>query len=201
MGVFDNARKALEGLGQEAGKHVGPALGEAWKHLDAFGQEAGKHAGPAVGEAWKHAKSLAHFPKEYQNPDPNALAQAPHEHFDWTFLEQFGEDMAKRVGSTADDFWQKMNGGDFVQDIGKLVLPKIDFSEEDLGGFSERLKQWILQHSREFATLLACVASGPITAIYTPAMLGLMGFTPIGIGAGIHSHSLMQNICSYTNAE
>jgi len=186
MGFFDDAWKALDGLGQEAGKHVGPALGEAWERMDAFGQEAGKHVGPAVGEAWKHAKSFTHSPKKYRNPGPNALAQAPHEHFDWTFLEQFGEKMAKQVGSTADDFWQNMNGGDFVQDIGKLVLPKIEFNDKDLGGFSERLKQWILQHPKEFATLLACVASGPITAIYTSTMLGLAGFTPIGIGAGIH---------------
>ena len=187
MGFLDNAWKALDGFGQEAGKHVGPALGEAWKHLDAFGQEAGKHVVPAVEEAWEHAKSFAHSASEYRNPLSNALAQTPRESFDWTFLDQFGQDMAKRVGSTADDFWQKMSSGDFVKDIGKLAIPKIEFTEKDLGAFSEGLKQWILQHPKEFATLLACVASGPMTAIVTPAMLGLVGFTPIGIGAGMHS--------------
>jgi len=76
MGLFHHARKALDGLGKEAGKHVGPALGEAWGRMDAFGQEAGKHVGPAVGKAWKHAKSFAHSPNKYRTLGPNALAQA-----------------------------------------------------------------------------------------------------------------------------
>ncbi|KAF3052179.1 hypothetical protein E8E11_006864 [Didymella keratinophila] len=44
----------------EAAKTTGPAIGEAVIRADAVGQEAGKHIGGAAVEAWKHANSIGH---------------------------------------------------------------------------------------------------------------------------------------------
>ncbi|KAF7570854.1 hypothetical protein A1F94_005830 [Pyrenophora tritici-repentis] len=92
MGFFNNAWKALDGFGQEAGKHVGPALGETWKHLDAFGQEAGKHVGPAVGEAWKHMDAFGHEVGKH-------VGGAAHEA--WKNADAFGHEAGKHVGTAA----------------------------------------------------------------------------------------------------
>jgi hypothetical protein len=209
MGFLEDARK-LANLGQEAARNVESAAGEAWKHGSAFGQEVAKRAGPAVAdarerleklseEAGKHAAPIANSASrravtfaQYAFNNANqgllALLQVPDEDspkdFDWKFVEEFGEDMAKRLGSTADDFWQKLSSNDILNGIGEATLPKIEFEEEDLSGFSERLKEWILANPKQFATLLACIASGPVVFVVTPAMLGLVGFTPIGIAGG-----------------
>jgi hypothetical protein len=47
MGFFDDAWKAMDGFGQEAAKHIGPAAAEAWKQADKFGQE---QLAPAAAE-------------------------------------------------------------------------------------------------------------------------------------------------------
>jgi len=94
--------------------------------------------------------------------------------------------MAKHLGSTAGDFWEKLGTGDILHDIGQAAIPNIEFTKEDLSDFSERLKEWVLANPKQFSTLLACIASGPIALTVTPAMLGLIGFTPIGIAAGTY---------------
>ena len=208
MGFFDNAWEAMDGFGQEATRRFGPAVADAWENagafaheaakltgpaaadarrqLDKLGQEVGKHAAPIAKEALKSANAVARLAGNHLAArQGNALPrQAGEEDSDWQFIQEFGEDMAKRLGSTADEFWQKMSSSDFVKEIGQKTLPKFNFTEEDLSGFSERLRLWILAHPIEFATLLACIAAGPIVIAITPAMLGLFGFTPLGIAAG-----------------
>jgi hypothetical protein len=209
MGFLEDARK-LANLGQGAARNVESAAGEAWKHGSAFGQEvakragpavadarerleklseeAGKHAAPIANSASRHAVTFAQYAYNNANQGLHALLQVPnedsHKGFDWKFIDEFGEDMAKRLGSTAEDFWQKLSSNDILNGIGEATLPKFEFEEEDFSGFSERLKAWILANPKQFATLLACIASGPVVFVVTPAMLGLAGFTPIGIAAG-----------------
>jgi hypothetical protein len=50
MTLFGHALQALDGLGQQAGKHIGGAAAQTWKHMDALGKATGAHA----GQTWKH---------------------------------------------------------------------------------------------------------------------------------------------------
>ncbi|KAI4702137.1 hypothetical protein J4E81_002499 [Alternaria sp. BMP 2799] len=210
MGLLEDARRLADTYGPEAARHVASAADKAWTHGSAFGQEvakragpvasdakthleklskeAGKHAAPIAGSVSKHAMSLARAAYNSGKQGLHALPQVPDEYineeYDWKFITQFGEDMAKHLGTTAGDCWEKLSSGDIIHDIGQAAIPNIDFTKEDLSGFSERLKEWILANPKQFSTLLACIASGPIALAVTPAILGLIGFTPIGIAAG-----------------
>ncbi|KAH6870719.1 hypothetical protein BKA58DRAFT_440258 [Alternaria rosae] len=210
MGLLEDARRLAETYGPEAARHVASTADKAWKHGSAFGQEvakragpatadakahldklskeAGKHAAPIASSASKHAIILARAAYNSGKEGLQVLPQVPggyiNEEYDWKFVAQFGEDMAKQLGSTAGDFWEKLGSGDIIHDIGQVAIPNIEFTKEDLSGFSERLKAWILANPKQFTTLLACIASGPIALAVTPVMLGLVGFTPIGIAAG-----------------
>ncbi|KAG9185285.1 hypothetical protein G6011_07829 [Alternaria panax] len=210
MGFLEDARRLAGDFGQEAAQHVASAAGETWNHGSAIGREMAKHAGPVAKDtrkhleelskeagrraapiahsASRHAMSLAQSAFNNVNRGIRALPQVHDQdfikEFDWKFIDDFGEDMAKRLGSTADDFWQKLSSGDLLKDISPASWPTIEFTQKDLSGFSENIKEWILSNPGQFATLLACIASGPIVAAVTPAMLGLVGFTPIGIAGG-----------------
>ncbi|KAI4645249.1 hypothetical protein J4E93_006049 [Alternaria ventricosa] len=212
MGLLEDARRLANTYGPEAARHVASAADKAWAHGSAFGQEvakragpvasdakthlaklskeAGKHAAPIAGSASKHAMILARSAYNSGKQGLHALPQLPdgyiNKEYDWKFIGQFGEDMANHLGTTAGDFWDKLSSGDIMHDIGQSALPKIEFTKEDLSGFSERLKAWILANPKKFSTLLACIASGPIALAVTPATLGLIGFTPIGIAAGTY---------------
>ena len=217
MGLLEDARRLAETYGPEAARHVASAADKAWTHGSAFGQEvakragpvasdakthleklskeAGKHAAPIASSASKHAMELARAAYNSGKQGLQSLPQLPsgyiNEEYDWNFIAQFGEDMAKQLGTTAGDFWDKLSSGDIMHDISQSTLPKIEFTEKDLAGFSERLKAWILAHPKQFSTLLACIASGPIALAVTPVMLGLVGFTPIGIAAGTYQPPIM----------
>ncbi|KAI4933862.1 uncharacterized protein J4E92_003531 [Alternaria infectoria] len=210
MGLLEDARRLADTYGPEAVRHVASAADKAWTHGSAFGQEvakragpvasdakthleklskeAGKHAAPIAGSASKHAMELARAAYNSGKQGLQSLPQLPDgyikEDYDWKFIAQFGEDMAKQLGTTAGDFWDKLSSGDILHDIGQAAIPNIAFTKEDLAGFSERLKVWILANPKQFSTLLACIASGPIALAVTPAMLGFIGFTPIGIAPG-----------------
>jgi hypothetical protein len=128
---------------------------------------------PFAQEAGQHADALAHKVGES----------------DWKFIEEFGEDMAKRIGNTADDFWKT---------ISQITSPKIQFtndgiSVDGLPEMFEKLKQWILPHPTEFVTLWACIAAGPIAIAITPEVLGLAGFTSLGVAAGTSSCLFLWN--------
>ncbi|CAI9632163.1 hypothetical protein GT037_005705 [Alternaria burnsii] len=166
MGFLDNSRKTLGTLGRKVGKHAAPIANSASKHAMSLAQSTFNNANQRL---------------------PQLLNEKPHKDFDWKFIDDFGEDMAKRLSSTADDFWQKMNSGDLLKDTGQITLPEIDFSQEDLSGFSERLKDWILFNSELFNALMACIISVILAlAIFagTPTMLGLVGFGPLGVVKG-----------------
>ncbi|KAL1792782.1 hypothetical protein ACET3X_009289 [Alternaria dauci] len=207
MRLLDDAQSVAGKFGREATRHIGFAAAETWKYgsilgqdvveraapfsadarkaLSALGREVGSHAAPIANSASRHAILLARSAFNNANQHlPQHPGEKLHKDIDWNFIEDFGQDMAKRLGSTADDFWQKTSSGHLLEDIGQATLPKIDFTQEDLSGFSERLKEWIVSNPKQFTTLLACIASGPIVAVITPTMLGLVGFTPIGIAAG-----------------
>ncbi|KAI4712640.1 hypothetical protein J4E89_002908 [Alternaria sp. Ai002NY15] len=212
MGLLEQARRHAETYGPEAARHVASAADKAWTHGSAFGQEvakragpvasdakthleklskeAGEHAAPIAGSASKHAMILARAAYNSGKQGLHALPQVPsgymNDEHDWKFITKFGEDMANHLGTTAGDVWEKLSSGDILHDIGQAAIPNIEFTKEDLTGFSERLKAWILANPKLFTTLLACIASGPIALAVTPAMLGLVGFTPIGIAAGTY---------------
>ncbi|KAI4926608.1 hypothetical protein J4E85_006902 [Alternaria conjuncta] len=202
MGLLEDARRLADTYGPEAARHVASAADKAWTHGSAFGQEvakraspvasdakthleklskeAGKHAAPIAGSVSKHAMILARAAYNSGKQGLHTLPQVPdgymNEEYDWKFITKFGEDMANHLGTTAGDVWEKLSSGDILHDIGQAAIPNID----------ERLKAWILDNPKLFSTLLACIASGPIALAVTPAMLGLVGFTPIGIAAGTY---------------
>jgi hypothetical protein len=178
MGLLQDARKLADTYGPEAARHVGAAADKAWKHGSAFDQEVAKHAGPVAVDTKACLNKLG-------KQGLHGLSQVPDGHanqeYDWSFISQFGEYMAKHLGSTAGDVWDKLGGGDILHDIGHAAFSKIELTQEGLLGFSERLKDWIVFNPKQFTTLLACIASRPITQFVTPATLGLVGFTPMGI--------------------
>lgn len=92
MGFFDDAWKALDGFGQEAGKHIGPVVGEAWKHMDEFGQNAGREIGPAAGEVWK---ALDGFGQEAGRHIGPAMGEA------WKHMDEFGQNAGREIGPIA----------------------------------------------------------------------------------------------------
>ncbi|CAN9159786.1 unnamed protein product [Alternaria alternata] len=161
MGFLDDARSVAEKFGREATQHVGFAAVETWKYgsvlgqevvgraapvaadarktLDTLSKEVSKHAAPIANSASKHATSFVQSTFNNANQRLSQLInEKSHKDFDWKFIEDFGEDMAKRLGSTADDFWQKMTSGDLLKDVlGQITLPEIDFTQEDLSGSVE----------------------------------------------------------------
>lgn len=163
MGFFDNAWKALDGFGQEAGKHVGPALGETWKHLDAFGQEAGKHVGPAVGEAWKHVDAFGHGVGKH-------IGGAAHEA--WKNADAFGQEASRNVGPVLGEAWKHV--GAFGHEAGKRI-----------GTAAVRGKEWVGEHPKETVGVVGCVLAAPIGVAVAGGVLGLAGFTATGIAAGM----------------
>jgi len=51
MAFFGQTAKAIDGIGQEVGRHVGGAAFEARKHLDNVGHEVGRQVGEAAPKA------------------------------------------------------------------------------------------------------------------------------------------------------
>ena len=208
MGFLDDARSVAEKSGREATQHVGFAAGETWKYGSVLGQEVAERAAPVAADARKTLETLSKEVSKHAAPIANSASkhatsfvqstfnnanqrlsqlidEKPHKDFDWKFIEDFGEDMAKQLASTADDFWQKMNSGD----TGQISLPEIHFTQEDFSGFSERLKEWILFNLELFIALVACIVSivlVPAIAAGIPTMLALVGFGPIGIVEGTY---------------
>jgi hypothetical protein len=154
--------------------------------LETLSKEVSRRAAPVANSASKQATSFVQSTFNNANQRlPQLIDEKLHKDFDWKFIEDFGEDMAKQLASTADDFWQKMNSGD----TGQISLPEIHFTQEDFSGFSERLKEWILFNLELFIALVACIVSivlVPAIAAGIPTMLALVGFGPIGIVEGTY---------------
>jgi ElaB/YqjD/DUF883 family membrane-anchored ribosome-binding protein len=93
MSFFNDAWKAVDGFGQEAGKHIGGAANEAGKHLDAFGQEAGKHIGGAANETFKQLDAFGQDAAQKIGP---ALGEA------WKHVEAFGQEAGKQISVAAE---------------------------------------------------------------------------------------------------
>jgi hypothetical protein len=102
---------------------------------------------------------------------------------EWSFINNFGKDIAKRAGTTTDNVWKALLGGQNTTGTDEDG-PKTEFTEDDMHGFSERLRQWITDHPKEVATLAACIAAAPAAIVLTPAVIGAFGFGPFGPIAG-----------------
>ncbi|RAR08312.1 c6 finger domain-containing protein [Stemphylium lycopersici] len=90
---FDDAWKAMDGFGQEAGKRIGGAAAETVGHLDAFGQEAGKHIGGAACETAKH---LDAFGQEAGKNVGSALEES------WKSMDAFGQEAGKQIAAAVE---------------------------------------------------------------------------------------------------
>jgi len=111
-------------------------------------------------------------------PDGN---EAP----DWTFLEKVGKDLAKQAGITPDELWKMMLSGRLPAGRGIEGGPKIEFNQDDIPGGNNKFKRWILEHPGEFLQLIACLAAGPTALAVAPAIIGMLGFGPLGVVAGM----------------
>jgi hypothetical protein len=101
----------------------------------------------------------------------------------WSSLSKFGEDVAKHAGVTTVNVWNATFSGRLPTGI-EHGDPKNKFTDEDMNDFGERLKTWISAHPKEIATLFACIAAAPTAVLVTPAMVGMLGFGPLGPVAG-----------------
>jgi hypothetical protein len=101
---------------------------------------------------------------------------------EWSFINNFGKDIAKRAGTTTDNVWKALLGGKHA--TASVEGPKSEFTEDDMHGFSERLRQWTMDHPKEVATLIACIAAAPAAIFLTPVVIGAFGFGPFGPIAG-----------------
>ncbi|OAK98404.1 hypothetical protein IQ06DRAFT_350098 [Phaeosphaeriaceae sp. SRC1lsM3a] len=72
--------------------------------------------------------------------------------FDWNFIDRFGKDAAKSAGTTKRSFWLTAMTG-YLPHVNARNT-KDSFSEEEVNGFSDRLKKWIRAHPTQVATLL-----------------------------------------------
>jgi hypothetical protein len=102
---------------------------------------------------------------------------------EWSFINNFGKDIAKRAGTTTDNVWKALLGGQETTGPDEDG-PKTEFTEDDMHGFSERLRQWTMDHPKEVATLIACIAAAPAAIVLTPVVIGAFGFGPFGPIAG-----------------
>lgn len=98
---------------------------------------------------------------------------------DWTFIKKFGKEIANRAGVQADTIWNALLGGRLLDGPSKDK-----FAEEDMHGFSHKLRQWITNHPKEVATLVARIAAALTAVSLTPAMIAMLGLGPLGPVAG-----------------
>jgi ElaB/YqjD/DUF883 family membrane-anchored ribosome-binding protein len=166
MSFFNDARKAVDGFGQEAGKQIGGAANEAGKGLDEFGQEAGKQIGGAADEA---GKNLDAFGQEAGKQ----IGGAANETFKQ--LDEFGQDAAQKVGPALEEAWRHVEA--FGQEAGKQISIA-----------AEHTKQWIEEHPGETAGIIACVVAAPVGIVAAHATLHMVGFTAAGVAAGMFPH-------------
>jgi hypothetical protein len=155
MDFFHNTWKALDGVGQEAGKHIGVAADETSKHLDAFEKDVGPKIEPALGEAWKHVDSLGQEAGKH-------IGGAAHETF--RHLDEFGKEVGPKIGPAMEDVWKRM--GAFGQEAEKQT------------------KKWVEKHPGETAGMIACVVAAPLGIAAAHGVLHMVGFTATGVAAG-----------------
>tara|TARA_R110002003_G_scaffold9_1_gene342 strand:- start:2948 stop:3406 length:459 start_codon:yes stop_codon:yes gene_type:complete len=133
---------------------------------------------------FNHVRNLAKrvgLAEEADDRQATEKSQAP----DWSFVDKFAENIAKRAGTSKDEIWELLyNGKPDNRAPGIRSEDNVEFTQGDIPGSSEKLKRWIMEHTQEFTTLVACLAAGPTAVAITPAVLGLLGFGPLGIVAG-----------------
>jgi hypothetical protein len=133
---------------------------------------------------FNHVRNLAKrvgLAEEADDRQATEKSQAP----DWSFVDKFAENIAKRAGTSKDEIWELLyNGKPDNRAPGIRSEDNVEFTQGDIPGSSEKLKRWIMEHPQESTTLVACLAAGPTAVAITPAVLGLLGFGPLGIVAG-----------------
>lgn len=198
MGMFDDVWNALDGLGQQVTKGIGPVAKQVYNHLDQLSQDAKVHLGPAVEDALTQANAVAQNAVKHAAPvaaeglrhltsfSQQATKQIADS--DWAFIEEFGQEMGKHIGKTADEVWQSMITGQIFNDLEQAGTAFVGGVQEHLPGMSDRAMKWITEHPSEAAALIACILAVPTATAVTPAILGWTGFTLGGIEAGMHLH-------------
>jgi len=99
MAFFNDAWKAMDGFGQEAGKQIGGAADEVGKNFDQFGQEAGRQIGHVTNEAGEKI---------------GTAAKETYEH-----VEAFGQDAAEQIRPALEEAWKDADA--FGQEAGKQI--------------------------------------------------------------------------------
>jgi uncharacterized protein YlzI (FlbEa/FlbD family) len=77
----------------------------------------------------------------------NKAITKSHEMSDWNLIDKFGKEVAKYAGISKDETWKALLGGR-LPDGSEGVGYKTHFDEEDMLGFSEKLKDWISNHRK-----------------------------------------------------
>jgi hypothetical protein len=130
-----------------------------------------------------HTPVLQHLSTQHLHSTTISILQTP-TMADWSFLRKLGEDIAERTGITTEDVWKTMLSGHLAirsEQAGSGEGGSKDyFTEEEMHGFSECLKEWILEHPMEVAMLVACIAAAPTAVLATPAMINMLGLGPLG---------------------
>ena len=182
MSFFNDAWKAMDNFGQEAGKHIGGAADEAGKGLDGFGQEAGKHIGGAANDA---GENLDAFGQEAAKHIGGAAEEAGKQIDDtvketYEHVEAFGHDAAEQIGPALEEAWKHVDA--FGQEAGKQI-----------GIAAEHTKQWVEEHPGETAGIIACVVAAPLGIAAAHGVLHMVGFTAAGVAAGKTSQMPTRN--------
>jgi hypothetical protein len=105
--------------------------------------------------------------------------------WDWSSMENFGQDVGKHVGATPEDVWAALMSGDLVRQVQQQSATFMDAAQEYLPSNTDRVLLWIKMHPTEAAALIACILAAPTAIAMTPAALGLAGFTSGGVVAGM----------------
>jgi ElaB/YqjD/DUF883 family membrane-anchored ribosome-binding protein len=175
MSFFNDAWKAMDGFGQEAGKNIGgaaddagkamggaaeeagKAAGEAAKHADDCGKEAGKNIAGAAQEAAKHADEFG----QEAGKNIAGVAEEAGKQF-----KEFGEEADAKIRPALEEAWNAMDA--FGQEAGR----QIDIAVK-------RTKRWVGEYPSETAGIVACIVAA------ASAGLHMVGFTATGVAAGM----------------
>jgi hypothetical protein len=170
MGFFGNAFKALDQFGHNIPKYAEHAAPMITGAASVISQEAQRHAGYAARDFDWFVNNAGQ--EVIKNIDPNTLQG----------LGNFGEEVGKNLGATADDVWKALLGAH--EEVGKHVGGALD-NAKSFGweAAAKAVKEWVVQHP-ELAVAIAAALAGSVAVMAVPPVLGALGFTEGGVVAG-----------------
>lgn len=178
--------ESLDKKGKDAGLDIGAIVEGVLAQANAFADNVPNRAVPAADEAKKYIRVSSEVSTSIQNTD-------------WSSIQDFGIDVGKQVGATADNIWDLMVTGDLLGRLSNEGTMLIQSAQQHLPGAGDRARCWILQHPKEAAALLACIFVPSITLSYTAAVLGLLGFNSEGVAAGMNISLISCDVTDYPN--